>query len=218
MTKAEAIEELRRRLDDEAPPYLWDDPLLVSYLAQAEEEAADRAKLIIDETTPSLTKITVKAGVPSYKLAPRVIGVKTVILESDGRELDRTTEDELRQESSRWRTITGHPCRFFEDELGRSITLFAKPNADDIARLIVYRLPVEPLKDRTCFEIPEAAHMRMLDWALRLAYLKRDSDTFSPEKAAAHEELFTRSFGIREDFNVQRKQRRHAPPVVQAEW
>jgi hypothetical protein len=218
VTKDEAIKELRLRLDDVAEPFLWSVPELTGYLADAEEEAADRAKLILDETTPSITKLAIKAGTATYKLSERVIGVQRVTLESDGRDLIRTTEEELANETPRWRTISGLPRYFFEDELGRSITLFARPSADDVARMAVYRLPLDPLKDRDCFEIPARTHMRMLDWALRLAYLKRDSDKFSPEKADEHEAQFTRSFGIREDFNVQRKQRRHQPPVVRMEW
>jgi hypothetical protein len=218
VTKDEAIQAVRLRLNDVAEPFLWSKPEIISYLADAEEEAADRAKLIIDDTTPSLTKLTIKAGVSTYKLSERIVGVKRVWLESNGRDLGRTTEEDLSEDNPRWRTVSGRPSYFFEDELGRSLTVHAKPNADDVARLTVYRLPAEPLQNRECFEIPERTHVRMLDWALRMAYLKRDSQTFSQEEADRHEELFTASFGVRNDFNVQRKQRRHQPPVVRSEW
>src|SRR5664280_2122510 len=77
MLLTELVRILRRQyLDDVAEPYLWHDTELVSYISQAQDEACERANLIIDETTPATCQIPVQVGVLGYPLHEKVLFVK----------------------------------------------------------------------------------------------------------------------------------------------
>lgn len=67
-------------------------------------------------------------------------------------------------------------------------------------------------------EIHERFHRRMIDWALRCAYLTQDADTFDEQAAMKYEAAFDRSFGVRLDSNVQRKHRSKRPNTVKSNW
>lgn len=210
------IDAMRLRLDDKAQPYLWSKEELTEYINEAHAEAAERARLIYDETGP-LTRVTVTAGKAEYALSPDILGIDRVLLVSRGDVLDRTTREELDCSLSRWPTIEGLPRMFFERE--KYLRLVPTPAAADTLNLSLWRLPkAELCNDADCPEIPERFHRRMLDWAYHLAYLKRDSETFSPEKANYFEARFIDGFGIRPDSNVQRKQRLHRAPTVRSSW
>jgi hypothetical protein len=113
--------------------------------------------------------------------------------------------------------MTGQPKFFIEDE-GR-IRLVPQSPMDDALSLTVYRLPLAPMAQETdAPEIHPKYHYRMLDWALRCAYLKQDSETLDKAKAADYQALFEKSFGVLPDANVQRKQRAHKPSIVKMHW
>jgi hypothetical protein len=81
------------------------------------------------------------------------------------------------------------------------------PTANGSLNLVVHRLPVSPMG--TSPEISPLHHRRMLDYAYKLAYLKRDADTYDPVKAMDFDRLFTESFGIRRDARLQARQLKH---------
>ncbi len=214
MKLSDLIAETRRRLDDQAAPYLWSDEELTAYLNAAEREACERAKLIEDDSS-AMTLLNLVAGTAKYNLNPLILGVNRVFMR--GRALDRTTREKLDDTSGRWEDDTGEP-RAFMDEV-RYLRLYPQPTEDDTARLTVWRLPLLPMEDEDDEpEIGERYHLRMLDWAIRLAYLKRDADAFDQAKADKHEAMFINSFGIRPDSNVQRKQRLKKVPVCRPHW
>lgn len=218
MNLGEALIELRDRLDDIAEPYLWSNERLVQYIEDAQAEAADRARLILDDESP-LTRFTTEADKALYRLDPAILNVEAVLL--DGFPLERNHEQWLDEHRPRWRSDTGHPLSFIEREDGKHIRLHPTPQSAVPVQMQVYRLPREPLAADDLdaeFEIHERHHMRMLDWAARLAYLKRDADTEDRRRADTHEAFFIESFGIRRDANVQRKQRPRRVPTVTPSW
>jgi hypothetical protein len=206
MTLTELIAAFRIRADDIAQPQLWSDDEIKLYLNDATNEAAEHALLIQDETTPAVTQIDVTVGVSVYDLHPKIVAVDRVKLVGIRGTLKYRDRSYLDKNYPEWEYQTGDPSAYFIRE--GKLTLYPIPTRGISLSLVTYRLPLEPLvADDDVPEIHDRHHYRLLDWALRCAYLKRDSDVYDEKKAAEYEAFFIASFGIREDANVQRKQR-----------
>ena len=63
----------RSEVDDTAAPYLWTDPEVIDYAADAEMEACRRALLLIDSSTVATCQYTVAPGASVVTLDPRVL-------------------------------------------------------------------------------------------------------------------------------------------------
>lgn len=217
MTLADLISAFRARADDTAEPFLWSDDEVTLILNEAEVEAATRARLIQDSTTPAVTQIAVTAAGVDYPLHAAILSVERAKLASQPKPLTRTTREELDAAYPNWEALTGQPKFFIEDN-GR-LRLVPQSTMDDSLSLTVFRLPLEPMaEDTDTPEIHAKYHYRMLDWALRCAYLKNDSETLDKSKAADYQALFEQSFGVLPDANVQRKQREHKATTVRINW
>lgn len=218
MTLSELVAAFRTRADDEAQPYLWEDTEVAQYLNEAEREAAERALLIHDETTAAVCTLTVVAGTASYPLHASILKIERATLASTGDTLTVTSRDKLDQSWPGWETATGTPQHLVEDGDGNA-TLVPAPTAADSVALAVKRLPLADMAaDNDTPEIGVRHHYRMLDWALHLAFLKPDADAHNPKAADYHEARFERSFGYRNDANVQRKQRERRPHTTKSGW
>lgn len=192
MTLEQLIEACRLRSDDFANAHqLWSDEEWTSYLNQAEDEAAIRARLIEDETSQA-TQVQVTTAERRYKLhhsIEDVISITAALHHDDpvvGWEATRT--------------------ELVFDEL---------PREDDTLTLRVIRRPLRPMDSPgDSPEIPAHMHHRLVDWAMRCAYLKKDSEVYDPAESAKHEAEFERYFGRRHSANVRRKHRRNSARVV----
>lgn len=214
MNLEELIKVCRARANDAVLPYLWSDEDWILFLNEAEAEAAERAELLLDISTPAVCQITVTAGVSTYPMHRSILKIQRAKLDLGRSPLMETSIEELDNASNGWESKSGNPGRFFQTS-DTTLTLVPTPMAADVLRLRVYRLPIRPMADDN--DMPEIAaryHYRMLDWALRCAYLKQDSETLDKAKAAEHEAIFVAAFGERPDANVQRKRRDRRPPVV----
>lgn len=217
MNRADLISAFRTRADDVTEPQLWSDDEVALYLSEAEAEAAVRARLIKDGTTPAVTVIAVTASAQDYPLHESILDIDRAKLDSQQRPLERRTIAELDATCPGWESKTGTP-RFFVEDNGH-IRLVPQPAVADTLRLTVYRLPLEPLKAEDSEpEIHGKYHYRLIDWALRCAYMKPDSETLDKVKAGEYGALFDASFGIKRDANVERKQREAVPTIVKMHW
>lgn len=217
MTLADLIAAFRLRADDVATPYLWSDDEVTLYLNEAVNEAAERARLIRDASTPAVTQISITTGDVDYALHASILAIDRAQLASQPRSLIRQTVEEMEQRFPDWRGMVGTP-HFFVEDSGRIRIAPQSPQADTL-NLTVYRLPLAPMLTETDSpEIHAKFHYRLIDWALRCAYLKQDAETLDKQKAADYQALFDLSFGKRPDANVQRKQREHRHSVVKMHW
>lgn len=209
-TLPELRTELRRRLDDLVEPYLWEDLELDSYLNEAEREAATRALLIRDTSTADVVQIAAAMDDEWIDLHESILLIEYAYITDpiNGRKARITEmgEDELNVNDTVMLS-RGIPSRFIH--VGQQIRLYPIPSEAVDVSLIVRRLPladmVEGSDPVSQPEIHRQHHYRMLDWAIRCAYLKRDSDAYDDKLADKHEGLFTASFGIMNDANVRRK-------------
>lgn len=218
MNLGELRSSFRRKTMDLNPAgYLWSDEEVNGFYNDAVAEAADRAHLIHDEDTSAVCEIALVQGTATYALHPSILAIERVELDSATARglgpLERTTKDALDSELRAWKTLQGTVSAFIDGT--RTIRFFRIPVEADTARLEVFRLPiVKMVADADVPEIHERWHSRLDDWALRCAYRKQDSDVNDPARAARYEADFERSFGVKRDANVQRKQRGQDAPVV----
>ncbi len=217
MNLEELRTEFRERADDLAEPYLWADTAVNRWINEAEREAAERARLIYDEST-KLSRINLEPGKAEYTLSPLVLDVDQFATRvSDSRRIDRITREQLDQHGRHWLEAVGDPVSFYF--IGNVLRPYPAPVKADTLQLSVWRLPRETMEgNQDEPEIAERYHERLLDWVLFRAFSKRDPDTHDPGRAANYEAAFEASFGIRRDSNVQRKQRRHRVTTTKPIW
>lgn len=236
MNAQELVVQFRRRADDIAVPPLWTDDEILSYFNLAQDEACIRARLLEDDSTPEVVEIAGTAGEARYALHPKIIQVRTArwagkLLTGIAPE----TLDDRFSQGTDWRTLEGDP-QWFLDPQQVYLHLVRRPTRDAAIKLSVYRralvaialeVPANPDADpptvlvpATSPEIPEKYHPLLVDWALRLAYLRRDSDTQDEKKALMHEGMFTASFGPRPSADVNRRQldRRKKHTTFNPDW
>ena len=223
MLLTELISVLRNQyLDDVAEPYLWSDPELVSYISQAQNEACERANLIIDESTPSICQFPIQVGVIGYSLSDKVLLVKRASFGTSAHHaytLVQQTRSRLDHTHPGWGRRPGQPMAYLCEDNGEIAIIpsaMGTTGTDGItstsgtagtAFLQVSRYPLNDLSlastagngtaglGITYPEIPSQYHLKMLSWAVRLAFLKNDSETFNLAKAQAFEAIFDRDFG-----------------------
>ena len=267
MNLSALLAETRLRLDDEVQPYRHADDVLTGWLNEAQREAAERARLIVDSSTPEITRIALLEGVASYPLDQRILFVQRARLDASelapvavgdllrsgctdwsgeprryGLDMDagtltllpapdRATEDAVSVTAAFW--LTGTLSVTTEAAIGASagdlvtlsgyadgahaVTTVAGSSAFSLAvasdpgafvaataarhrnlSLTVLRTPLADMEaDDDEPEIPARYHRDLIDWCCHLAYLLRDSDTESFQRATAFEQRFTQRFGPR---------------------
>jgi hypothetical protein len=193
MTLTEILAECRGRLGDTRAPYLWSDGELVGYLNETINEAAEKAKLFRDSTTAAICQITVHAAdlTQDYALDSRILEIYSAKLSGQSLSLRRRTKAEMDALNPDWRNETAStPWAFLTDYSESYITLHPKSNLDGILYLSVLRLPLTQMSLTTTpvpsLEIPFRHHPRLLNGMMSRAYLKEDSQTLDPQKAAEH--------------------------------
>jgi hypothetical protein len=72
MNLEDLIASFREDSTDKLEPYLWEDETVTRWLNEAQDEAAVRGRLLLDDSTPAVTTIAVSAGQASYQLHAKV--------------------------------------------------------------------------------------------------------------------------------------------------
>lgn len=202
------IDLFRIRSQDKVRPYLWPDDELAPWFAEAEKEAAIRAKLIHDSE-----EFAIKAGESSVDLPAGLFDIQYAELRSsDGtaKEIAGTDRQTLNALRPGWRTASEQPVDYIHDD--KDLILGAVADADYTLYLEFYRVPREALEeDGDQPEIAEHHHMNLVDWVLFRAYDKPDPDTQNPGKAKEAEGRFAAYFGQRPDADRRRRQNANRP-------
>lgn len=198
---------MRNRLDDVAGKRLWTDPELDGLINEAYFEAAERSLIIVDTIT-----LRIRAGKATYRITG-ALRIDRVQCAGQRNPLALTSVKDLDREYPGWTARAPGAASWalpVEDELRFSPI----PAEDTTAEVTIRRLPNALLQgDEDEPEIASRLHLRMLDWALHLAYDKRDADAGNQQLAAKYDTTFTESFGERLTAKQQRGRsdaRRHA--------
>lgn len=172
-------------------PFLWDDSEWTEWLNEAEAEACIRARLIEDEAIIG----QVFSAEPYVDLPERAFLVCRVFLGS--RKLVLTSRHDLDLDNPHgWESETGDPVACYRSV--DRLRMYPVPISDDEARIVAFCTPeTEMSDDSDTPSIASRLHVKLIDWALRCAYLKDDPDTQDVQRAERYEEKFERTFGPR---------------------
>lgn len=197
MKLGELLDIVRRSdLDDTAQPYLWSDDELTEYADDAQKQACRRGRLLVDSTTDAICEIAVVAGTSVYTLDPRVIRINRARLSSESLPLRFMQVRALDAQAPGWEDWEGTPEYLVPDWQSGGIRLVPNPTANATLGLTVVRLPLAELNDPDDdFEIRDEYLRELRHWIVYRAYMKRDSETFKPDKATEALALFEREFG-----------------------
>lgn len=206
MNLGQIIAKFRNRAQDEAEPFFWEVPDLTDYANQAEREASERAKLLLDTVTTAVCQISGIINTAVYSLHPSILEIVSVTW--DGTFLTGVSRNELdRTHRHGWKTTKGQPRRFIDPQ-EKYLTLYPIPTLAKLIELEVYRYPLAPMaNDADTPEIAERHHFDLIDWMEHLAFRKDDQETQDlprSERAAAR---FAANFGPKLDANTRRTQR-----------
>lgn len=231
MTIVDLIALCRARLDDVAvqsdgtpAATLWADQELIGFINEAQREACERAKLLRDEVTDSLTLLPIVANQAEYDVDPSVFWIDSARYEDTGRPIHFTSREELQREGCHWTTYSrARAYRMILIPLPTEqlrLRFFPVPTEDTHLdtdgvtevptqiRLVVYRYPLTSITSTSStLEIHSRHHERLVDWVCFRAFSRRDRDTYDPAKASDAETAFIASFGIRPTAEQQRQQR-----------
>ena len=219
MNLEQLIEQFRIDADDMQSPPLWESEWIAAWLTEAQDEAAIRGRLLMDDYTPALTQIPVTAGVSSYALHPKLYEIAVIdFIPEVGyvQPVYLTSREKLDRDRNGWRNEpAGVPCSAIQTDT--RLRLVPVPSVNGTLRLEAYRLPLKALvNDNDKPEIHEAHHRHLVHWALHRAFSKPDSETIDPTRAATAEAAFTRYFGISPDSDMRRQTREDVLHVNQA--
>jgi hypothetical protein len=80
MTLGDLHDRFRAKIQDKTEPYQFSESDVTGFFNDAEQEACDRAHLIIDKTTDAYCRLALSAYAPTYALNAKVIQVREVYL------------------------------------------------------------------------------------------------------------------------------------------
>ena len=197
MNTREIIDAWRRDIKDTAAPYLISDELALIYLNQAQNEAARRARLLVDSTTDGVAQLSISAGEPLVELSDRVISIRRMRLSSPSRGLVKRTVRQMDESYPGWESAQpGQPFIAIVDYQSNALRIYPPPASADTLRLTVTREPIEDLADDG--DTPEIAaryHFGLIDWMKYRAYLFDDAEIYDPAASGKALARFTAEFG-----------------------
>lgn len=199
MNTTELYEAFRSDVVDIERPYLWSDAEVYGYMDDAQIMFCRLGVGIADVTTEEVTSVPITAGEEYSPLHPSILTIRQARLSSTGREialknlLDAGTAGD--DYGTVFTTANEHrpgPVRGMV--IGEQYDLcrwVGVPETDDIAKIAVYRLPLEAIVgDGQELEIRREHHRALLYWMKHLAYGKQDAETFDRAKASENETKF----------------------------
>lgn len=218
MNLGEAEHEFRRDVfDTVAAKYLYSREDIARWYNEAEFEAAIRAKLIFDDSSPA-TELSLSAGDRLVELDPLIHEIERAwLVDSSGavHYLIATDRAELDRTDFRWRELTGRPTRLVHDD--KAVTFNRIADADYSLRLEVFRGPRNVMVQR--YDRPEIAsehHRGLLDWVKFRALSVPDLDSEAPGLAREHLAAFEARFGRRPEAGYARRNQANRPHRIKA--
>lgn len=222
-TTLDLVKEFRRLTDDygdhagndagwiaDDADCIWKNEEIVRYLNQAQEEYVGSAP-IVDSKTVAVCQVTVLAGTASALLHPAVRAVLFCKRATDGVKLARKDARFIDEQEAEDGEPKYWALDYSDSEDQRHIYVFPTPAVDTTLELRVERGPLTPLAWDTPAgrpEIPSNDHLRLVQWALHLAYQRSDSDAFDAAKAQRHLELWQFYVGPNDNETDRRNIRR----------
>jgi hypothetical protein len=147
---------------------------------------------------PQICRVNLVTSRQYYDLDRRIIFVRRVTLASRSTPLGKISYRDLDIQQPGWIDRVGLPDRWCTDFESGRLWFNRKPSAADVCRLLVVRLPLDPLsmdKLDAELEIPPAYQRALHHWAAYRAHSVTDKETYDPKRAAGHLLAFENEFG-----------------------
>lgn len=224
------ISTFRQLSGDRASPPLFSDEEIVAWLNEAENEAAERARLLHERLNPDIVRVPLIVGTREYWLHPLFIDTdgETIRIQRTNdteptRFVYRQTQTDIEWSLTHRANLSGWADGFliYSDGQGataRRLVMDRKPaEPDGFVWLSGYRYPLEPLNLNDPEAEPEIHprhHQFLVEWALYRAYRTRDLEGAAEGRSNRHLATFEEQFGRKTNANVGRKRLRHRAPVV----
>lgn len=196
MNAAKLISTFRRDISDTVKPYFVSDESALLYLNEAQTEAARRARLIIDSTSPVSTA-SVSAGDPMVSIDPRIVSIRRIRLASQSEQLRKKQAREMDEVNPGWDASTSQstPCFAILDYATNQIRLYPTPQNGDDLQMTVVREPLDAMEFSSEPEIAPRWHLSLIEWMKFRAYINDDTELYDEKKAARALGLFEQEFG-----------------------
>ncbi|AVS68136.1 hypothetical protein C8245_22935 [Paracidovorax avenae] len=217
MTLADLIRRFRVLACDTAHPPLWKDCDLADWFSDAQDQAAIRGRLLLEDANDEVCSLTIAAGTHTYTLHRSLYELVDLwIAPAVG---ERACPVVLR--SREW--LDHHVCDWrYRDRMpggtiyalqgDTTLRIVPTPTQPGTLRIEGYRLPLKRLVEgRDTPEIHEAHHEHLIHWVLHRAYGIPDTETFDAQRSAAGERAFTAYFGPLPDSDLRRATRQDNP-------
>lgn len=217
MTLAQLRALYRALARDEAAPYLASDATLNTFLNEAVDEAAKRARLIHDDSTEAVCEIDVEdvddddIYPHTYTLHASLYELSSVRLFTPADSTEPTTlklvsREWLDANMPDWRVSTEEPRYAIQDDT--TLRIVPGPSADGLLRLEGYRLPLTAMSaDSDVPAINGAHHRHLVQWAIYRVFGLPDTELFDANKSARALAEFERYFGLSVDSDIRRSTR-----------
>lgn len=194
MDFSEIENSVRITADDNTPgDRLWSQPEILEYTQDSENEACERADLLIDETS-SFTDISVNTSTGTYSLSLTITNIQSAKLSLEPKPLMKTSRRVLDLSFSNWPANTSTPRSYFRSATNK-ITVYPKPIVADTLNMAVARFPTTPITVAGSPEVDARYHPGLLLWILYRMYMKNDSETLNVDKAMDYKAQFEEFFG-----------------------
>lgn len=217
------IEDFRSKADDRVgPPFLFPDEDVMTWLNEAQHEAAVRRRLIREASNPAICAIAVSAGNGDCALHPSVFEITYQAFRADGA-MVRTpialvTREWLDRNVRDWRDADGPEPRYLVQD-GLSLRIVPTPTVNGTLFIEGYRTPLASMEnDADTPEIADAHHRHLVQWALFRGFSVPDKEVFDPDRAARAEAEFSRYFGLRPDADLRSDTRMDVSHHNEAIW
>lgn len=197
MNLARRIQLAREATQDTVEPYIWTDAEWAEFADDADLEAARRAHLLVDSSSP-VARAVVTAGDPIVRLDPRVLFIRRARLASSSVPLQMRVTRRMDDEVAGWETAKpSTPQVLIPDWETGTVRLYPPPSQDDELMLTVVREPLAEMGGDPAAEseIPRRYQRALIEWMKYRAYSKPDTQSFDPKAAEKAEAKFAAEFG-----------------------
>lgn len=212
----------RSEMKDEVRPYFWTDDDIFRYMNAAYREFV---RLIggISDFTSEACQVDITTDEPVSDLHPAVLRIMSASRQSDNHDITIINSTDLGKLKVRdYGTVsnlrldnTTGPVRYGVMGMQKGkIRWINVPDVDDVAELIIYRLPLTTIDDfdQSLDEIDEDHHIHLLDGMKQHAYLKTDAEVYDPKASGEAQGRFE-AYALRVKSELERYQHKQREVV-----
>lgn len=203
MNAQQILDATRTLLDDTVEKYRHTDAELLGYLANADDEACLRLRVMQDASS-AVCSIALTTSAQTYTLHPSIYAVRRARIDGQRDALKLTDVRWLDRNYPGWddATLTSAalPVAAVFDAATRKLTLNTIPAAAGTLKLMVWRRPTDSEKveglddDPNC---PEHAHQYLKHWIAHEALAQKDAEKGDAAESQKQLGYFTAALGPR---------------------